>query len=233
MSSQVSQPMPTAEVSDREFAEYLRTNPDFFERHPELLALLRLPHESGGTVSLVERQITLLRDQANQYKAKLDEIMRVARENEEVNNRMHRLTLTLIESATFDEVLNTLQDELHDQFDADAVELRLFSTTDLPELPEESSQAHSEIAAFRKFFESGKPVCGQLNSEQLTYLFGPQAEEVRSAVLIPLKARDLLGLLAVGSRSEQRFHAGMGTHFLGRLGEIVARTLQVVSVPGA
>ena len=37
---------------------YLEQTPDYFLRHPELLAALALPHpEAGRAVSLVERQV--------------------------------------------------------------------------------------------------------------------------------------------------------------------------------
>ena len=43
-------------------AAYLETHPDFFVDHEELLPALRIPHQRGYTVSLVERQMTILRD---------------------------------------------------------------------------------------------------------------------------------------------------------------------------
>ena len=50
-------------VEEQAVVQYLQHNPDFFERHPQLLARLRLPHPRGGsTISLVERQIEVLRE---------------------------------------------------------------------------------------------------------------------------------------------------------------------------
>ena len=43
-------------------ADYLQQHPDFFQHYPELLPLLRLPHQQRGTVSLVERQLELQRE---------------------------------------------------------------------------------------------------------------------------------------------------------------------------
>ncbi len=234
MSTKVEDRPGVYSVTEESVIDYLAKHPEFFQDHPELLVNLKLPHESGSAVSLVERQVVLLREQADRYKRQLDQVIEVAKENEILNERLHGLTLMLIDTANFDEVLNVLQDELRDEFQADAVELRLFSSSDLPDLRDENAvNENSQLATFRDFFNSGSPLCGPLRDDQLDYLFGPQADEVGSAALIPLKGENVLGMLAIGSRSEQRFHRGMGIDFLVRLGQIVTRTLQVVSGPGA
>ena len=45
-------------------ARFLEDNPEFFENHPDSLAKLRLAHDvSGKAVSLIERQVHVLREQ--------------------------------------------------------------------------------------------------------------------------------------------------------------------------
>jgi len=143
-----------------------------------------------------------------------------------MNRRLHRLTLTLIETVTFDEVVNALEDNLHDDFEAEAMELRLFSAA------EADRENNPELDGFAEFLDSRTPKCGRLPQAQLSYLFGPQAEDILSTALIPIRGQGLLGLLAFGSTSHHRFHPGMGTEYLTRLGEIVSKTLEVVSEPG-
>ncbi|MDH3326971.1 MAG: DUF484 family protein, partial [Gammaproteobacteria bacterium] len=36
---------------------YLDKHPEFFQEYPELLVELKVPHPSGGAVSLIERQV--------------------------------------------------------------------------------------------------------------------------------------------------------------------------------
>jgi hypothetical protein len=43
---------------------------------------------------------------------------------------------------------------------------------------------------------------------------------------VPLQDPERLGILAVGSHDEQRFHPGMGTLFMGTLGELVSRAIR-------
>jgi uncharacterized protein YigA (DUF484 family) len=218
------------EDREQEVADYLGDNPEFFERHLGLLRDLKIPHPTDDrAVSLMERQVLTLRDQVERYRGQLEDLIEVARENERLNRRLHELTLALIETGTLDEVLNTLQDELRAQFDADAVELRLFSASDLDQAVNEGEPGPD---MFRDFMEQGKPKCGELQQEQLAYLFGSQANETGSVALVPITGERTLGILAIGSRDASRFHSGKGTEFLRRLGDVVGRTLQVMTEPG-
>ena len=216
-------------VDDREteIADYLIAHPDFFERHPEALAAIDIPHPTGDAVSLIERQVSTLRKQSINYRSQLEKLVAVARENDGLANRLHRLTLALIETQTFDEVLNTLQDELRDQFQADAVEMKLFASEQL------EAHAHEPgPALFRDFLARARPNCGRLDREKLEYLFGSQAGETGSAALIPLTAPPMAGVLAIGSRDPERFHQGKSVDFLQRLAEVVSAKLQSASSPG-
>jgi hypothetical protein len=85
---------------------------------------------------------------------------------------------------------------------------------------------------FRDFMKQGKPKCGELQHEQLAYLFGSQAKETGSVALVPITGERTMGILAIGSRDASRFHSGKGTEFLRRLGDVVGRTLQVMTEPG-
>ncbi len=206
--------------------DYLKSHPDFFNDHPETLTDLELSHSSGNAVSFIERQVTSLREQAQQSKSQLEELMAIARENEQLNGRLHHLTLSLIDSVNFEEVVDALENMLHDDFRAEAVELHLYSTAEFDD------PNNPDLDGFREFLDSGTPRCGRLPRSQLDYLFGPQAADIQSTALIPMQGDGLQGILAIGSHSEHRFHPGMGTSYLTRLGEIVSKTLVVVSEPG-
>lgn len=218
---------PAVDDRETEIADYLIAHPDFFERHPDALAAIDIPHPTGDAVSLIERQVRTLRQQSINYRSQLEKLVAVARENDGLANRLHRLTLALIETQTFDEVLNTLQDELRDQFQADAVEMKLFASEQL------EAHAHEPgPALFRDFLARARPNCGRLDREKLEYLFGSQAGETGSAALIPLTAPPMAGVLAIGSRDPERFHQGKSVDFLQRLAEVVSAKLQSASSPG-
>jgi uncharacterized protein len=230
MNHNASKPDRQADSPESQVVDYLSEHPDFFLQHPNLLGEIDIPHESGAAVSLIERQVESLRKQLNETRQQLNEVMEVARHNHSLQERMHRLTLELIDAATFDEVLNALEDELHDDFKADAMELRLFSPSRVDEHFE--GKINEQAETFQQFFDQTQPICGQLEPEQLSYIFGAESDRIASTALIPLKSDGVLGLLAIGSVDPKRFAPHHGTDFLTRLGEIISRTLQAVSLPG-
>ena len=61
MSTQRRPEYTEVELSDDAVCDYLEAHPDFFEQHKSLLNTMQLPHASGGTISLVERQVSVLR----------------------------------------------------------------------------------------------------------------------------------------------------------------------------
>lgn len=211
------------EQYEEQIGEYLIRHGDYFERHPGVLQELEVRHDAGeGSISLVERQVQVLREKADESKAQLQELIEVARENESLNQRLYELTLLLIESRDLESLMDTLLDDLREQFNADAVELRLFASDNLEQAVNEGQPAS---LLFADFMQQGKPKCGALKREQLDYLFGSMAAETGSVALIPLEHQQTRGILAIGSHDTQRFHPGKDTGFLQRLGSLVSHAL--------
>jgi uncharacterized protein YigA (DUF484 family) len=211
-------------LEEKTVADYLRDNPDFFQNNTSLLAMLRIPHTCGTAVSLVEHQVKVLRDQNRQLKRKLMDLVQVARDNNRLSERMHQLTLGLVNAGTLETLLDTLREHLQGEFSADTVTIRLAG---LPEArarecgAEPFTAGAPELEHFESFYKSCKPQCGRFKPEQLAYLFGEQAPAVGSAAVIPLGVDGATGLLAIGSQETNRFHPGMGTLFLTHLGELL------------
>ena len=215
-------------LEEKSVADYLRDNPDFFQNNTSLLAALQVPHAVGPAVSLVEHQVKVLRDQNSQLKRKLMDLVHVARDNNRLNERMHQLTLGLINASSLEALLDTLRENLLVEFKADTVTLRLAG---LPEARARECAVDifdtdsKELNHFEVFLKSSRPQCGRFKQEQLQYLFGDQAQAIESVALIPLGPKISLGLLAIGSREASRFHPGMGTLFLTHLGELTGLLL--------
>ena len=215
-------------LEEKTVADYLRNNPDFFQNNPSLLASLEIPHSCGPAISLVEHQIKVLRDQNAQLKRKLMDLVHVARDNNRLNERMHQLTLGLIQSNSLENLLDSLRGNLEGEFNADTVTLRLAGVSGVQAREcgvETYVPDAAELVHFETFLKSGQPQCGRFKKEQLQYLFGDQAEAIESAALIPLGLNNAQGLLAIGSQEPSRFHPGMGTLFLTHLGELIGLLL--------
>lgn len=216
------QPNVKEEAVEAGVAEFLSQNPDFFERHPELLLSLKVPHPCGPAVSLLEHQARLLRERLKGVQRRLDDLLAVARDNDRLAERLHQLTLELMEAGSLEAVLFSLKDELRNNFQTDAVAVRLFGEGD--DHAEWIRPNHPELQRlFSNVLRDPRPVCGRLTREQLEFLFGDTATAIGSTALIPLIDGRLLGLLAIGSYQPDRFHSGMGTVFLRQLGATLGR----------
>lgn len=209
-------------------ADYLKAHPDFFNEQPQLLTSLRIPHASGSAVSLVERQLQALRSKLEKVEAEKARIIEIAEENVRISEHIQSLILAVIGADTFHELVSTLYNELLDNFQVDAVELRLLSHSEL-ELLGNAEPTRKRIA---DIFHTGEPVSGRFAQGTLAELFGPQAERIESAAIIPLLNSASYGILGIGSQRQDRFTPDRGSHFLNQLAQILNQCLRRLASPG-
>jgi uncharacterized protein YigA (DUF484 family) len=212
------------QITEREVADFLHRHPDFFTRHEYLLQEMSVPHpETGQAISLIERQVGVIREQKQELKQQLQQLTLAARTNEALLQRFQVLILNLIDSDDIDQAILYIRDALREDFHADAVELLLF---DCPRRAESMPRDDAALQPLQGILASQQTVCGHFKSEQLAVLFGRRAEEIASAVVIPLCAgpdEACLGLLAIGSVDAKRYHPEMGTVFVNHLGSVMNR----------
>lgn len=232
MSTQRKAEFVEEEVSEQTVHDYLSANPDFFERHPRLLNSLQLPHASGGTVSLVERQVSILRQKEIKLERKLKELIQVARENDVLAAKIHQLTLRLLGASKLGEAVAAIEEALRTGFGADQAVLVLFGEAeafgdiDAGRFFRVIKRDDEALRPFGTFLNGSGARCGRIRDSQRAFLFRDDADEIGSAALAPLGAGSEIGFLAVGSVDSDRFHPGMSIDFLTRLGELVAGSLK-------
>ena len=109
-----------AEVDESAVASYLAATPEFFDRHAQLLSKIRLPDARGGgtTVSLLERQVEVLRERNRQLERKVKDFMDVARENDALGNRVLSMARRLIAAKDGTAVVGAIEAALREDFDA-------------------------------------------------------------------------------------------------------------------
>lgn len=215
-------------VSEEEVVRYLQANSDFFHRNSLLLTHLSVPHpESGNAISLIERQVGILREQKQELQRKLRQIAQAAVANEQLLLKIEQLVTALLDVSDSNTFVARVEQTLWDEFAADAVTVWLFTTG--PTSPFEIAPDAPGVRAFAKVLEQREPICGHLSNDQRHTLFpGEQAEAIRSVVVIPLcgaEGGDCLGLLAVGSEDPKRFHPEMGTTYIRHLGVLLGGIL--------
>jgi uncharacterized protein YigA (DUF484 family) len=231
MTSNQLRGIPAETIEEQAVIQYLHHNPDFFEQHPQLLAKLRLHHpRSGLTISLIERQVDVLRDKIHTQDQKLAEFVQVARANNVLAEKIHRFTRRLLRANGAGPAIAEIEASLREDFDTFHTVLVL-ACSSVPD--EEEAQCFlrrvaADDPAFRSFeslFAAGKPRCGQIRDTQREFLFGQEAPNIGSVALIPLGGQTPAGLLALGSVDRDRFHPGMSTEFLWRMGELITDAL--------
>ena len=206
-------------------ADYLKNNLDFFVKNSAILAELKIPHEHGGAISLVEKQLTVLREQNQETNKKIHELIEIATQNEELARRMHQLALTLIDADDPKDIFSTMYDNLKKNFHADRVIVRLFANPafiDSFPTDEFVGKESIEESLFKRIIEKREPLSGKMKHQQQVFLFGDDGDDIASSVMIPLHGVGWGGILAIGSFDAKRFQPGMGIELLANLGEILS-----------
>jgi uncharacterized protein YigA (DUF484 family) len=228
MTKTTAKPQGDSTSEEAKVIDYLQKNPEVLMSYPEVFTALSIPHHGGDVVSLVERQLKILRNENRKIKKKLDELVNIARDNEELNQRFHRLALELLNTDAFDDVLAMVQDQVQTFFYTDFVCFKF-----LPEITDKKKRLENHyldsksgiVDTVKPWLEKRKPVCGRLDEKVNRELFGSEVK-VESSALIPLYHTAEIGLLCLGSVSKERFNKSMGTIFLGQLGELVSSRIQ-------
>lgn len=203
-------------LAEDEVRAFLLNTPDFFERHPELLMRLKVTHDGGGAVSLVERKLRLLNDELAQMRANHHELVQIARDNAALHTRVYALALDLISAADLESLHVVLTEGLMEDFRADAVTTWVLASPDqhFACVPDGLRVVPSDAAAGRLMenWLPGGARCGRFSAEILTELFGNTP--VGSAVVLPLEGEHLTGLVAIGALDPARFADGLATDAL-------------------
>jgi uncharacterized protein YigA (DUF484 family) len=204
-------------------AQYLRSNPQFFDQHPQLLETIYVPHPHGGrAIALSERQILSLREKQRALETRLAELLRFGEDNDAIAEKVHRLSLALLGAKDFAAAAQALYFHLREDFAVPHVALRVWGRS----LPEGAPEGAPVAAELRDKVETmGAPLCGVAAGSPFLPFFGEPQEHLRSIALVPLGQTRAIGVLALASEDPQRFYAEMGTLYLRRIGELTAGAL--------
>lgn len=210
--------------TEAQVAAYLKSHKDFFERHPDLLTELSVPHASGSAVSLVERQVSVLRERNVEMRERLHRLLEVARENDMLFEKMRGLILALLEARTVVDIAAALERELKARFNSEFVSFLLFDVSGITGAAQSVALADAQDHV-PSLVKGRQAIAGQLRREELTFLFGHEGEQVKSCAVVPLQQERPLGLLAIGSSSTEHFRTSMDTLFISFVGDVLARLI--------
>ena len=215
-------------------ASYLHNNPDFFVDHAALLREMNFSNTHGASaVSLVERQVGLLREKVRLLEGKLGELIGFGEENDVIADKVHRLAVDLQAATGLSRVAGVLYANLSGTFAVPCVAVRLWGVAAGDAATAEEFQPVSdEIKLIAGSLQH--PYCGVADNQEAVVWFGERSTPIRSMAQIPLREQGFggacFGLLVLASEDVHRFYPDMGTLYLSRIGDLAgAALLRVVN----
>ena len=193
---------------------FLRAHPDFLQDRPGLLAALNLPHGGEGAVSLVERQVSVLRERNIASRQKLAELSDISRENDRLLDATRNTILALLAGESRADLSKIWLNQVTDTFKAELGALFWL---------DELSGSAEEAPLASKLIRLGDSFSGVLRPEEMQAVFGADAIEGSAALVAIRSGGDDIGVLGVGSHDTQRYRAEDGTLFLDYLAEVIGQ----------
>ncbi|MFT4630495.1 MAG: hypothetical protein ACI8PV_001617 [Dinoroseobacter sp.] len=199
-------------MDKKDLIDFLQDNGDIFIRHPELLELLDLS-DDRGTASLLERQVSTLKNRLSSFQSQQFEFIEVARENEQISDSFSQIICQLIGFSNLSEFASELPKALRQTFEIDEV---AFKTSQAASRRPNDNLGYED--AVRRL-SNKQAVCDDRWPRSIMALFF--SDKVKSAALLPMKSTqdgDVIGILALGSSDPKRYTNELGTAHLNRLG---------------
>ena len=224
---------------DGQVVDYLRSSPDFFSRNPELLMEIEVPHYERGAVSLVEKRMALHREQYDDLRERLTEIIEVAHRNDHLADLLHAYSMALISADSIADVLEITRNTLSTRLNCaesrtvllrnDLVDLCLDEVIEDMMVAEAGRYASLEELHVRK-----SVYCGPATPARIAQFFPDSVIDIKSVAIIKLQkstgsagVTPEIGYLALASEDKSRFAPHMATDFLQRFGELLSARLAV------
>lgn len=210
-------------MQEQEIKDYLKSNPEFFEKNANFLADIHLPSPHGnGTISLAERQQLAQRDKINALEERFAELVLNAQENDAIAKKIHTFDIRLHQAKNFDALEQMISGDLPEHFDLSDTCLRIWAQP--LDSRNRTNLVFSEVEDETKVWVANQltPYCGEPPAIVASDWF---LEPAASVAIIPLRMQQTFGVLALASDDPNRFFAEMGTDFLSKMGELLGAAL--------
>lgn len=222
------------ELNEGQVADFLRANPDFLKRHPDLLSVLEAPERAfadvdpagGEVVDLQDAMRARMRADLGEQRQQCNDLIDAGRANLQSQNRIHAAVVAVLKARSLDHLIELLTIDLVGLLHVDAAALCLEGGTVAPS----SNQGVRvvPVGTIERLVDISRAVTLREDIEGDRRLYGEAAGLVRSEVLLRLTVREgaPIALLALGSRDPQRFHAGQGSELLVFLAAIMEHSIR-------
>lgn len=216
--------MTEKSIDPKKVEEFLLLNPEFLSDNSHILNSLEIVHETGGAVSLIQKQVEILRKNYESTSGNLLQLLEIASTNEDIFENTKKLILNLIVCKNLTEIVSVTEETFSKEFQSDSCKLLFFK--DNPNLPKgrivDAKEAHKVIGSK---YNAADIFCGPLDKKESSYIFDKKAE-VLDCVLVPIKNSECPGVLAVGSRTENTYSKENDSLFLEFISEALSKLIE-------
>ena len=214
----------TLQLTDADVEQFLRDNPDFFIAKDNLLASLRIPHNSGQATSLIERQLAIYRERNLELRQRLSDLLENARRNDNLFAKTKRLVLNLVNANNWIDIEAALDDSLRQDFNVDHWSLLYFTDQHL-EHPLRSISNKEKQREIHRLFKGHRAFCGQLTDETMDLLLDKHQSSAESIAAAQIRNGQQTGVLSVASNDPKFYRSSMDTLFLDYISDVLGLIL--------
>lgn len=215
----------TTALSSEQVITYLKNHPDFFKKHPEMITQFNFEHETEGAVSLIERQVRLLREHHQTTRQRLVELSNIAKTNEALLNRIRTLSIATAIENTPKAILDALTNVITEDFGLDSVYLivehkvwPMYSNNIISVTSKDLANLRNAVYNLSSFV--GRP------SEKIRQLaFKGNEDTTASIAMTRFKYKDTDSYMVIGSKDGNHFTNDMATDFVSYIGDFLQALL--------
>jgi uncharacterized protein YigA (DUF484 family) len=202
--------------------DYLSQNPDFFQQNPDIFEAINISHDSGKAISLVERQVSLIRNQNKELSTQIEYILSTANDNAALLEKTQRLVLNLIKANDLNSLIKALNISLKTDFSTEFFSLTLIDDGSISNKTVANLVSKNDAEEnLGDIVAAKKAVCGLRTKKEVALLFGNQADNIGSVIALPLKNSNTFGVLALGHSDSDFYSESIGTVFIDYIGDLL------------
>ena len=192
---------------------FLLDNLDFFVTRESLVSEMKFKHSQSSASSILERQITKLRDEHKNVIELLKSFIDTASINEDLFKKSKDLTLKILESDTNDNIKEIVEESFKKDFGVDDCKVEFFDNKAIDKLEKEIGLS----------MHKGAVHCGSFSNEKIALLFDD--ERIESLVIAVIVLKDEIGLLKLGSHDRTKYLGDEDTTFIEYIRDILEKKL--------
>lgn len=214
------------DITLKQVRGYLRDHPTFLDENPDILETMIVHHKTDGAVSLIERQLSVLRDRNKEIGDQLDLLVETAQNNELMFEKTRQLVINLLEAPDLPALVETLYESLGVDFGIESFSLTLFANEKkLKKMMAKVTSFEDAKTQVPALIDLDQSICGPRQDSEVDFLFGESHQPIKSVAAVIIRKETTFGILSLGNSDPEFYSSDMGTLFLDYVADVLGRLL--------